>query len=270
MNNTLRIMLCLAVILSMAIPAFAAPEEGKLVTVAQVDEGQRVWGVGISYTRIIELQHSGEHNGTLLATYEYATSGLRHEKPGYNIHRSTDGGSTWEMISVVRERGPILQSEWMPFLFELPCQIGSMPAGTVLLAACSIDHTQKEQNALRIYRSYDQGETWEQYSNIISIRGGVGYWEPFLMVLPDGRLAVHYSDITESAEHSQKLVMKISEDGVNWGETIDVVALEDRVMRPGMSIITQMNDGRFVLVYEMCEENNPDCGNAIHYRFSSD
>ena len=90
------------------------------------------------------------------------------------------------------------------------------------------------------------------------------------MVLPDGRLACYYSDATDEPNHSQKLVMKISEDGVNWGDVIDIVALSDQRKRPGMATIVQLNDGRFMMTYEMCDAEDPGCGNPITYRFSDD
>lgn len=146
-----------------------------------------------------------------------------------------------------------------------------MPAGTLLLAACSIDAGHGRQSAIRMYRSYDIGKSWEQFGTV-AVGGGLetGVWEPFLMVLPDGRLACYYSDATDEPNHSQKLVMKISEDGVNWGDVIDIVALSDQRKRPGMATIVQLNDGRFMMTYEMCDAEDPGCGNPITYRFSDD
>lgn len=244
---------------------------GEHATVAVVDYAKAYSSCGISYTRVIELQHSGEHNGTLVATYEAYTSSHDKDKPGYNIHISRDGGATWSQVSTVREQAADIQSKWMPFLYELPSQVGNMPAGTLLLAACSIDPQLAENTALRLYRSHDVGQTWEQFATIAT-GGGLktGVWEPFLLVLPDGRLACYYSDCTENAVHSQKIVMRISADAVDWGETIDLISLEDRLLRPGMVTIARMNNGRFIMTYEMCNEANPDCGNAVHYRFSTD
>lgn len=264
----------LAVVLALLLfgpAALAAPEYGEQVTVATVDYAQRYWGTGFQYTRVIELAHSGENNGTLLATYELATSGLHPQRPGYNIHISRDGGSTWEQIATVREKSYAIQSEWQPFLYELPCRLGDMEEGTLLLAACSVDAAHSKKTALTLYRSADLGASWEQFGSV-ALGGGhdTAVWEPFLMLLPDGRLACYYSDSTENEVHSQKIVMKISEDGVTWGEPIDIVALEDRTLRPGMVTIAQMNDGRYIMTYEICSEIDPDCGNAVHYRFSSD
>ena len=241
------------------------------VTVAATTPGQQYWGCGIQYARVIELQHAGENNGVLLATHELATSGLRPEKPGYDIHISRDGGETWSMLTTVREKETNVQSEFNPHLYELPCAVGDMPEGTLLLAGVSIDPGHKEQTAIRIYRSFDTGRTWEQYSTVAVAGGeGGGVWEPFLLVLPDGRLACYYSDETESEAHSQKLVVKLSEDGASWGEAIDVAAPEDRTLRPGMAVVAQMSDGRFIMTYELVDEHDDTHSNPVYYRFSDD
>ena len=250
---------------------------GEHHTVATVDYDEQYWDKGLNYSRIIELQHSGENNGILVATHESYTSGLRVEKPGYDIHISRDGGVTWEYVNTVREKAASIQSEWQPHLYELPQALGDMPAGTLLLAGCSIDSAHAKQTALRLYRSFDLGQTWEQFGTIAT-GGGLefgdkpetGVWEPFLMMLPDGRLACYYSDCTDAENHSQKVVMRITEDGVNWGDTIDIIALEKQSLRPGMPVVTQMNDGRFIMVYEMVDAADPHNGNPVYCRFSTD
>ena len=274
------LLLCVLVLACTACVAEWTPQtqsSGEHHVVATVDYDEMYWDKGINYTRVIELQHSGADNGTLVATYELYTSGLHVAKPGYNIHVSRDGGNTWELVSTVREKAAAIQSEYQPFLYELPSQVGDMPAGTLLLAGCSIDSGHGKQTALRLYRSYDVGQTWEQFGTV-AIGGGLdvngkpetGVWEPFLMMLPDGRLACYYADCTDEANHSQKVVMRITEDGVNWDEAIDIIALEKQTMRPGMPVVTRMNDGRFIMAYEIVEYGNPDYGCPVHVRFSAD
>lgn len=262
-----RVVAMLMTVLLLMVTAVAAPENGEIVTVATVDYDEFYWGTAMQYTRIIELQHNGEKNGTLLATYELGTSGLHIEKPGYNIHISHDGGSTWELATTVREKAAAIQSEWQPFFYELTCQLGTMPEGTVILAACSIDAGHAKQTALRLYRSYDAGQTWEQYGTVDTSGAKDGVYEPFLMLLPDGRLACYY---TKGEAEGQRLVMRISEDGETWGEMLDVVWLEDKTQLPGMATVAQMNDGRYIMSYEMCSSVDSNCGNPVHYRFSTD
>lgn len=276
----LRLILVLCLLLILCTSCTKAPEVvsgGEHHTVATVDYDEQYWEKGLNYARIIELQHSGENNGVLVATHESYTSGLRVEKPGYDIHVSHDGGVTWQYVNTVREKAASIQSEWQPTLYELPQQLGDMPAGTLLLTGCSIDSAHAKQTALRLYRSFDLGQTWEQFGTVAT-GGGLefngkketGVWEPFLLMLPDGRLACYYADCTEAESHSQKVVMRISEDGKDWGETIDIVALEKQSLRPGMPVVTQMNDGRFIMVYEMVDASDPSHVNPVHCRFSAD
>ena len=276
----LRLILVLCLLLMLCASCTKVPEVvsgGVHHTVATVDYDEQYWEKGLNYARIIELQHSGVNNGVLVATHESYTSGLRVEKPGYDIHISRDSGVTWQYVNTVREKAASIQSEWQPHLYELPQPLGDMPAGTLLLAGCSIDSAHAKQTALRLYRSFDLGQTWEQFGTVAT-GGGLafdgkketGVWEPFLLMLPDGRLACYYADCTEAESHSQKVVMRITEDGKDWGETIDIVALEKQSLRPGMPVVTQMNDGRFIMAYEMVDEADYSNGNPVYYRFSTD
>ena len=245
--------------------------EGKLVTVATVDYKKRYSAaIGINYTRVIEMSHQQSGNGALLATFECVPADPA-ERPGYPLYRSDDGGNSWRCITIIREEwDETLRSVWNPFLFELPVALGDMPEGTILCGACSLDQA-RTRSDLRLYKSCNGGYRWEQISSIAS-GGGIttGVWEPFFLILPDGRLACYYSDSTDEPHYSQKMVMRISVDGVHWGEVKDVVALESQELRPGMGTVALMNDGRYIMTYEICNANNPHCGNPVHYRYSRD
>lgn len=91
----LRLILVLCLLLILCTSCTKAPEVvsgGEHHTVATVDYDEQYWEKGLNYARIIELQHSGVNNGVLVATHESYTSGLRVEKPGYDIHISRDSG----------------------------------------------------------------------------------------------------------------------------------------------------------------------------------
>lgn len=222
------------------------------------------WGCGAQYTRLITLS-----DGTLLATFEQLTSGLEPEKPGYPIYRSEDGGKTWKLITTVRDTDKILQSEWNPFLIELTKPLCNYPAGTVLLAGCSVDAAHSSSSAIRLYASLDGGNTFGAPITVASA-GGLenGVWEPFLMQLDDGRLVCFYSDDAD-AVCSQKIVYRISEDGVNFGKPVDVVASDVYTERPGMAVVTRLGDGRYFMVYEVVNHRSLS-GNPIFYRYSDD
>lgn len=234
--------------------------------------GESWWGCGVGYPRIILLQHSqlGQNN-VLLATSEEATAGLEAYKPGYPLYRSIDQGKTWTQINFVQDPTDGINSEWQPMLFELPSQCGNYPKGTVFLAACSVDPAHSSTSAIQIYASLDGGVT---FSDPITVAtgGGIdeGVWEPFLIQLDDGRLVCFYSDDSDDENiHSQKIVYKVSNDGINWGEPVDVVASKEPTDRPGMPVVTRLGDGTYFMVYEIVN-NETYNGNPITYKTSAD
>ncbi len=252
-------------------------QQGPVVVVVTPADNISLWGSGIGYPRVLELQHNGNANGTLLATCEYYNSGLG-GAVGYPIYRSTDHGNTWtyvtKVFSTMKVGTATVQSEYQPFLYELPRKTGDMPAGTLLLASCLVDAPHAQASAIVIYRSMDQGETWEMYSTVAT-GGSVnapssGVWEPFLMMLDNGTLVCYYSDSTEREEHSQGLTYRTSSDGVTWSTPVMFVALEDRTLRPGMSTVCRLSDGRYFMTYEMCDEDNSNVGNKVTFRYSAD
>ena len=243
---------------------------GGMTTVYAPDDTQDLWAPpGVGYPRIIELEHNGRHNGILLATMEewnktWATQ-------GYPIFKSLDGGKTWEYVTEVMKDNE-LPPIWQPFLFELPRQLGNMPAGTLLLAACSINRD-THISAIRMYRSYDTGKTWEIYSTVVTGGGAgdngvleTGVWEPFLMMLDDNRLVCYYSDCTDAANHSQQISYRVSSDGVNWGSTVKVCSFSTKAERPGMAVIARIGNGRYMMVYEVVSSSS----NGIYFRYSDD
>lgn len=222
------------------------------------------WERGVQYPRIAVLA-----DGSLLATYEELNAGLVSGGPGYPIYKSTDDGATWERLTTVRDKDATVQSEWNPHLLVLEKPLGNYKAGTVLLAACSIDGAHTTKSAIRLYASTDGGKT---FSSPISIAegGGLdnGVWEPFLMQLDDGRLVCYYSDDTDAA-HSQKIVYKVSSDGVTFGDAVEAVASKNADERPGMPVVTRLGDGSYFMVYEVVSHRSVD-GNPVMYRTSAD
>ncbi|MBE6608475.1 MAG: exo-alpha-sialidase [Ruminococcaceae bacterium] len=200
-----------------------------------------------TYGRVIELKHNGENNGILFATSQWAGS-------SFPLYRSDDGGVTWKLINTVEEQlDPNVTGNWQPHLYELPCQVGEMPKGTLLLSGCS-HNEEKNISKMCIWRSYDLGETWEEYC-VVDTGGNPtngGVWEPFLICDEDGSLVCFYSDEMETTkENGQRLVLRVSKDGVNWGEEKYCVAPYDKSLRPGMVSVAKMGDHGYLIVYEM-------------------
>lgn len=84
---------------------------------------------GAMYPRAILLEHNGEENGTILATFEQYTF----HKPVFTIFESTDGGLHWKVRSTVEDTQLGFGMRYQPHLFELPVKCGELEAGTILL-----------------------------------------------------------------------------------------------------------------------------------------
>ena len=142
-----------------------------------------------------------------------------------------------------------------PALYLLPQQIGTMPAGTLLLAGIS-SPPDRSATAIQIYKSNNEGASWSWVSEVALGGGQWGsanptpIWEPYLLVA-NNRLIVYYSDERDKANHDQKVVHQTSTNGLNWGPVVEDVAMADRALRPGMPVVTRMANGQYIMVFEM-------------------
>ncbi|MBQ8209425.1 MAG: hypothetical protein IJZ35_02440 [Clostridia bacterium] len=200
------------------------------------------------YPTIIRLCHqkNNEDNGRLLAAFE---------KWGdtYPVYESTDDAVSWNYVCNVKDNlNDGYWNEWMPFLYELPADIGDFEKGTVILAATSIYGEGVTDSTITLYSSTDLGRTFNAFCNVDKAGGTEwGVWEPYLIYEEEtGRLFCFYSDDSDP-EHSQKLVYKYTTDMVNWSEKFECVACSDSSLRPGMSSVTKMGNGEYFMVYEM-------------------
>jgi hypothetical protein len=174
-----------------------------------------------------------------------------------SLLRSTDSGRTWSSVSQVNEAGRQLDNG----------ELVVLPTGDLLLTMRSL--MEGSSYRLPAYRSTDNGVTWTHLSNIDSSegRGYRGLWEPDFWVLGDGRLIVTYSNETHDG-FSQLISEKVSSDnGATWtSETTAVSQIGGGSLRPGMSQVARMADGRYILVYEVVNSGNAD----VHCKFSND
>lgn len=218
------------------------------------------------YARTLQLQECG----TLLATWE--NYGPNNDTfPHFPIYQSTDGGKTWNERTKVYDQVNGWGLRYQPFLYELHEPIGSFEPGTILLAGNSIPDD-LSQTQLELYASTDGGYNFDFVSHVA--HGGVALpnngetpvWEPFLMMY-EGQMIYYYSDQRDPA-HGQKLVHQTSTDLLTWGEVVDDVAYDTYDWRPGMTTVSLLPNGSYILTYEFygaVEE-----AFAVYYRLSED
>ncbi|WP_262703751.1 MULTISPECIES: sialidase family protein [Streptomyces] len=224
-------------------------------------------GTGL-YPRAIRLEHSGKDNGRVLASTVVPNGGN-----GIGaIQESTDGGANFNQVGTVADPKSADGGKGLccATLYELPQQVGDMPAGTLLWAA-SFGQDEPESSrhmSIRVFKSTDVGRTWSPLSTVATATNANGLWEPEFSIDADGNLVCHYSDETDP-NHSQKLVAVRSRDGVSWDGLHDTVAGAPVSDRPGMAVVRKVPDGKYVMTYEICSKD-PKFSCVVHVRTSSD
>jgi hypothetical protein len=115
-------------------------------------------------------------------------------------------------------------------------------------------------------------KTWNHVSNVArgagpnTTNGAHPIWEPFINTY-DGQVVVYYSDQRDPL-HGQKLAHQTSTDLVNWGPVVNDVALANYTLRPGMTTVAEMGNGKWILTHELGFAPNPTAPYAVHYRIA--
>jgi hypothetical protein len=210
------------------------------------------------YERVVEMD-----NGNLLATWcrEFpVVSGWTGMK-SYYFYTSTDDGATWSQISTLDPSScESLSGDKMGMhgLYVFPQNLGDFPAGTILFATS--DWSRESQYCIHIWRSTDNGLTWEKHGDLAPRSESIGsVWEPEFAVSADGRLVCYYSD-ERHPNYDQRLALEISSDGgVTWSDYSIIVGSPESdwirgkdpsLWRPGMPRVTRLSNGLYFMAYE--------------------
>jgi hypothetical protein len=219
------------------------------------ENGTRLMDGVALYPRVIQLEHSGEANGTIIASVVTFTGDVGHGA----IFSSTDDGRTFQRIGTVSDPGAA-EGLCCSTLYELPRQVGDLPAGTLLWSASVGQQADPatRRMTLPVWASTDQGRTWEHVSTAATAAGVKGLWEPEFAVTPGGELVLYVSDENQQPAHSQTIVQATSSDGLTWSPLENVVAAADPALRPGMPVVRTLPDGTYLMSYEICGPDQ-DC-----------
>ncbi|WP_223691509.1 RICIN domain-containing protein [Leifsonia poae] len=243
-------------------------------------EGGRA--AGTTYAKNIVLKASGSANGTQLVTYDQLV--LVGGKQVYPIYRSTDDGTSWTHLTdiVPSTDFPTLTRTAQPFLYELPQQVGNLPAGTILLSGM-IMPADRSSSRLVVYKSADHGATWS-YLSTIDTGGPATYdptptsttttvWEPSLAVDGNGGLAAYFSDERQKAAGVLQAVSyrRSTDGGLTWGAEVNVSAPTNSSDRPGMITVTKLPDGRYLATFEVVNRPSQTTNTApVYFKISPD
>ena len=243
-------------------------------------EGGRA--AGTTYSKMIVLKNSGASNGTQLVTFDQLV--LENGVQVYPIYRSTNNGTSWTRIAAVKPSAqfPALTRTSQPSLYETPIQLGTMPAGTLLLSGM-IMPSDRSSSRLVIYKSLDHGMTWSFLSTVDS--GGPAIydpsptsttstvWEPSLAVDANGGLVTYFSDERQKANNVLQAVSyrRSTDGGLSWGGVVNVSAPTSASDRPGMITVTRLPDGRYLATFEVVNRPSQTNNTApVYFKTSPD
>ena len=216
------------------------------------------------FPAVIELQYQSDekNNGVLIASL---TDENKAAKSMGCILKSTDEGKTWEVIFRPTDKyTPKVWAGSMAHIYELPEQIGNLPAGTLVYSANTVDYN--SYSHIGVWVSTDCGKSWREIAKVAT-GGGLeeGVWEPY-MLAHEGYLYCFYSDDSHP-RYDQRIVYKRSKNGINWEAAVPVCAFGEFTDRPGMPVVTKLGNGEFFLVYEYVREGN---ASVVHYKKTKD
>jgi hypothetical protein len=223
--------------------------------------------------RLLQLQ-----DGSWLAATSIYGSG---SNTYINVRRSTDGLHTWTLLTSISESGRNLDN---PILVQLP-------NGNVLLSNRSVLDSTSTRIEVWTAANVLQGNPnpFSLNSQFVDdvenptattcpfnsgIRAMCGVWEPNL-VIRNGSVLVFYSDESMQQQgYNQVISEKVSTDGgQTWGAKSVVASKADSVSRPGMPYVTLMQNGQYMMSYEVGTSASGNSGSYSYpgsYKTSSD
>ncbi|GAA3085577.1 hypothetical protein JOF29_002902 [Kribbella aluminosa] len=267
--------LIVAALVAVPVPATAAPPGNVLYS----PNLSTYPSADASYPRAIRLDHDSNSGRTVLATFA-----RRHESgpSSFPVFRSTDGGATFgaNPISTISSH----TAGWdlgAPVIYEVPRTANGLTAGDLLAAGTAWVEGNFTAQKIEVFKSTDHGASWQYLSNCTQTSGlpntiGAGIWEPWFLLAPNNTLACFISDERPAGSPTNNQIIghyTSTDGGATWSANItpDVAFPADNLARPGMSIITALPNGQFVMSYELCRDaTNADHACEVYLKTSPD
>jgi len=215
----------------------------------------------------------------LVAARQENGDNINENLSSFPIYESIDGGRTWGAgeaekpargenyvpVGYVQNQNSDSGTVGMrncPQIYEMPETVGNLAKGTIICAGNSIEAgtngagasaAQSTKTNLDLCISTDLGRNWTHHSTIVGPIDGEcillhnTVWEPFFVTF-DGKLYCFYSDEAFDDTTDQDISYVVY-DGTNWSEKRRIIYSAGQ--RPGMPIVSQLEDGRFMLTYEI-------------------
>eukprot|EP00026_Physarum_polycephalum_P004543 Phypoly_transcript_04565.p1 GENE.Phypoly_transcript_04565~~Phypoly_transcript_04565.p1 ORF type:complete len:496 (-),score=67.89 Phypoly_transcript_04565:632-2119(-) len=219
---------------------------------APLATGKLVNNVVAMYPRAIVLAHqpNASNNGLILVDFTSFTPAAIGA-----IYASANNGTSFVQVGSVNDPGAA-NGLCCTVIFELPSQVGNMPAGTILWAGSIGQAPANRRMSINLWQSPDLGHSWKFVSSPAVAANAGGLWEPELNIDIDGQLVCHFSDETLQPTYSQLLQEVFSKDGITWSQRFPTVALTDAALRPGMANVRQLSPSLWIMTYEICGQRS--------------
>ncbi|MBD2872977.1 RICIN domain-containing protein [Paenibacillus arenilitoris] len=194
---------------------------------------------GVWYPRLLKLS-----NNEILASFDTNAGG---GNTRVMVSRSKDGGHSWSaaVTAAADASGNVGNGQML-----------QLPSGEIWLSYRLVVQSGSTYTTyLRTKKSTDGGVTWSDLANgqigMTTANSFKGLWEPHLIMIGN-TVAVHYADDSPAAVGTtgqQKLMMK-TWTGSGWSSGSVVSDGVAAGSRDGMPVVTQMANGKYMLVFE--------------------
>jgi hypothetical protein len=240
---------------------------------ASIGRGTLLQSTWSAYPRLVRLAHQADaaRNGRIVASLTENAGGIWQA----GFHASQDDGVSFTRVGTLRD-SEFAKGLCCGSLFEMPQQVGTLPAGTLLFSASIGLDAVGALMEQRIYRSNDAGATFTRIdgaacgrSAVARVPGAVGsgVWEPEFFIAANGSLACIFSDETDPG-HSQVLKLTTTSDGSSWSTPRVIVAGPSASDRPGMAGVRRLPNGTYAMSFENCSVAHLDC--SVRLKLSND